>query len=197
MAGALAAVGGLFLDELPGRGRDRRRRAARAGGDPGRVLGGLDSPGGAVVGGLIIGVVSVLTAGYQDELSFLGPRAGRRRALRGDAARAAVAAVRAVRDAGGDPCLGAPPSSRSSPWSCSLALPLYLESFWLQTGLFAMAAIIAAIGLTILVGTAGQLSLAHAFFVAIGAYGYCFLAGAGRRRASTRPRASGCRRCWR
>ena len=35
------------------------------------------------------------------------------------------------------------------------ALPLYLESFWLQTGLFAMAAIVAAIGLTLLVGIAG------------------------------------------
>ena len=57
------------------------------------------------------------------------------------------------------------------------ALPIYLESFWLQTGLFAMAAVIAAIGLTLLVGLAGQLSLAHAFFVAIGAYGYAFLAG--------------------
>src|SRR4051794_2109488 len=40
-----------------------------------------------------------------------------------------------------------------------------------------MASIIAAVGLTILVGIAGQLSLAHAFFVAIGAYGYSFLAG--------------------
>jgi branched-chain amino acid transport system permease protein len=57
------------------------------------------------------------------------------------------------------------------------ALPLYLESFWLQTGLFAMAAIVAAIGLTLLVGIAGQLSLGHAFFVAVGAYGYAFLAG--------------------
>lgn len=57
------------------------------------------------------------------------------------------------------------------------ALPLYLESFWLQTGLFAMAAIVAAIGLTLLVGVAGQLSLGHAFFVAIGAYGYAYLAG--------------------
>jgi branched-chain amino acid transport system permease protein len=56
------------------------------------------------------------------------------------------------------------------------ALPLYLESFWLQTALFAMAAMIAAIGLSILVGVAGQLSLAHAFFVAIGAYGYSYLA---------------------
>jgi len=58
-----------------------------------------------------------------------------------------------------------------------LLLPLYLEEFWLQSGLFAMAFAIAAIGLTILVGTTGQLSLGHAFFVAIGAYGYCYLAG--------------------
>jgi branched-chain amino acid transport system permease protein len=57
------------------------------------------------------------------------------------------------------------------------ALPIYLESFWLQTGLFAMGAIVAAIGLTLLVGVAGQLSLGHAFFVAVGAYGYAFLAG--------------------
>ncbi len=57
------------------------------------------------------------------------------------------------------------------------ALPLDLESFWLQTALFAMAAVVAAIGLTLLVGLAGQLSLAHAFFVAIGAYGYAYLAG--------------------
>lgn len=60
----------------------------------------------------------------------------------------------------------------------ALALPLYLESFWLQTALFAMAAVIGAIGLTLLVGIAGQLSLGHAFFVAIGAYGYAYLSGA-------------------
>src|SRR5215217_5021037 len=40
-----------------------------------------------------------------------------------------------------------------------------------------MAAVIAAIGLTMLVGLAGQLSLGHAFFVAVGAYGYAFLDG--------------------
>jgi branched-chain amino acid transport system permease protein len=57
------------------------------------------------------------------------------------------------------------------------ALPIYLESFWLQTALFAMAAMIAAIGLSLLVGIAGQLSLGHAFFVAVGAYGYSYLAG--------------------
>lgn len=58
-----------------------------------------------------------------------------------------------------------------------LWLPQYVEGFWLQTGLFAMSAAIAAIGLTLLVGITGQLSLGHAFFVAVGAYGYCYLAG--------------------
>jgi branched-chain amino acid transport system permease protein len=59
----------------------------------------------------------------------------------------------------------------------ALAAPLSLTGFWLQTGLFAMAAAIAAIGLTLLVGVTGQLSLGHAFFVAVGAFGYAFLAG--------------------
>ncbi|MFB7999299.1 branched-chain amino acid ABC transporter permease [Streptomyces sp. NPDC056002] len=58
-----------------------------------------------------------------------------------------------------------------------LALPFYLSAFWLQTGLFAMAAVIAAVGLNLLAGTAGQLSLGHAFFLAVGAYGYTWLAG--------------------
>jgi branched-chain amino acid transport system permease protein len=58
-----------------------------------------------------------------------------------------------------------------------IVLPQYLGSFWLQAGLFAMAAIIGAIGLTLLVGITGQLSLGHAFFIAVGAYGYSYLAG--------------------
>ncbi|MDB1089249.1 branched-chain amino acid ABC transporter permease [Streptomyces sp. ACA25] len=58
-----------------------------------------------------------------------------------------------------------------------LALPFYLESFWLRAGLFAMAAAIGAIGLNLLTGSTGQLSLGHAFFLAVGAYGYCIFAG--------------------
>lgn len=58
-----------------------------------------------------------------------------------------------------------------------LWLPQYAQAFWLQTGLFAMSAAIGAIGLTLLVGVTGQLSLATAFFVAIGAYGYSYLGG--------------------
>jgi branched-chain amino acid transport system permease protein len=59
----------------------------------------------------------------------------------------------------------------------AMALPLLLSDFWLQTGLFAMAAVVGAIGLTLLVGVAGQLSLGHAFFAALGAYTYAFTAG--------------------
>ncbi|MFJ9641342.1 branched-chain amino acid ABC transporter permease [Streptomyces sp. NPDC101178] len=58
-----------------------------------------------------------------------------------------------------------------------LALPFYLDRFWLQAGLFAMAAAIGAIGLNMLTGATGQLSMGHAFFLAVGAYGYCILAG--------------------
>ncbi|TYP90322.1 branched-chain amino acid ABC transporter permease [Blastococcus xanthinilyticus] len=59
----------------------------------------------------------------------------------------------------------------------ALALPLLLDDFWLQTGLFVMAAVVGAIGLTLLVGRAGQLSLGHAFFAALGAYTYAWTAG--------------------
>ena len=65
------------------------------------------------------------------------------------------------------------------------AAPFLIDSFWLQQGLFAMAAAVGALGLTLLLGQAGQLSLGHSFFLAAGAYGYTFLAsGAG-------PRAGG------
>ncbi|WP_434975480.1 branched-chain amino acid ABC transporter permease [Streptomyces mesophilus] len=60
-----------------------------------------------------------------------------------------------------------------------LVLPFYLERFWLQAGLFAMAAAIGAIGLNLLTGATGQLSMGHAFFLAVGAYGYCAFAGNG------------------
>jgi branched-chain amino acid transport system permease protein len=60
-----------------------------------------------------------------------------------------------------------------------LALPFYLDRFWLQAGLFAMAAAIGAIGINLLTGATGQLSMGHAFFLAIGAYGYCVFAGEG------------------
>jgi branched-chain amino acid transport system permease protein len=61
-----------------------------------------------------------------------------------------------------------------------LVAPFYLDAFWLQVGLFAFAAMVAALGLNLLFGETGQLSLAHSFFVAIGAYGYTFFASESR-----------------
>jgi branched-chain amino acid transport system permease protein len=58
-----------------------------------------------------------------------------------------------------------------------IVLPLYVGAFWLQLGLFVFAAAIGAIGLNLLTGTTGQLSLAHAFFLAVGAYGYSYFSG--------------------
>jgi branched-chain amino acid transport system permease protein len=57
-----------------------------------------------------------------------------------------------------------------------LVAPFYLDVFWLQVGVFAFAAMVAALGLNILVGEAGQLSLAHSFFIAVGAYSYTLMA---------------------
>ncbi|MGW4032662.1 branched-chain amino acid ABC transporter permease [Streptomyces sp. NPDC004838] len=58
-----------------------------------------------------------------------------------------------------------------------IAVPFYLDEFWMQLGVFTLAAAIGAIGLTIQVGVAGQFSLAHALFLGSGAYLYAFLAG--------------------
>lgn len=72
VAGVLAAVAGLFLvgsptpGVLPGVGAVALRAL------PAAILGGLDSTGGALVGGLIIGLSETMVAGYQDQLLFLG-----------------------------------------------------------------------------------------------------------------------------
>jgi branched-chain amino acid transport system permease protein len=58
-----------------------------------------------------------------------------------------------------------------------LLLPLYVEEFWLRTGFAVFGAIIGALGLNLLVGTTGQLSLAHAFFLAVGAVTYTYISG--------------------
>jgi branched-chain amino acid transport system permease protein len=58
-----------------------------------------------------------------------------------------------------------------------LLLPLYVEEFWLRTGFAVFTAIVGAIGLNLLVGTTGLLSLAHAFFLAVGAITYVYVSG--------------------
>ncbi len=63
LAGALAVLGGLFLAGFPNSPQPTLGDAAlRA--FPAIVLGGLRSPTGAVVGGLVIGETEVMTSGY-------------------------------------------------------------------------------------------------------------------------------------
>lgn len=58
-----------------------------------------------------------------------------------------------------------------------LVLPFLLDASWLRVGQYVMIGAVGAIGLTLLTGQAGQLSLAHAFFLFAGGTWYCVLAG--------------------
>lgn len=58
-----------------------------------------------------------------------------------------------------------------------LVLPLFIDEFWLRTGFAVCGAVIGAVGLNLLVGTTGQLSLGHAFFLAVGAITYVYASG--------------------
>jgi branched-chain amino acid transport system permease protein len=72
VAGALAAVAGAFFVSFPAGGVSNVTGLLALSAIPVAVLGGLDSTGGALVGGLIIGVAQQLAAGYQDDIDFLG-----------------------------------------------------------------------------------------------------------------------------
>jgi branched-chain amino acid transport system permease protein len=64
IAGAVAAIAGITLSSGPAALRPAVGLVALAA-FPAMILGGLDSPLGAVVGGFIIGLTQTLTAGYQ------------------------------------------------------------------------------------------------------------------------------------
>ena len=72
VAGVLAAVAALFLVGAPTPGVSAAAYTVALRAFPAAILGGLDSTGGALVGGLLIGITEALAAGYQDQLSFLG-----------------------------------------------------------------------------------------------------------------------------
>ncbi|HEX6356974.1 branched-chain amino acid ABC transporter permease [Actinophytocola sp.] len=67
IAAALAALAGITLAAGPGGLQPSISFIALAA-FPAMILGGLDSPAGAVLGGVIIGLAEALTRGYQDDL---------------------------------------------------------------------------------------------------------------------------------
>lgn len=58
-----------------------------------------------------------------------------------------------------------------------LIAPIYVSAGYLKAGEYVMIGTVGAIGLTLLTGQAGQLSLAHGFFLLAGGTSYCVLAG--------------------
>ncbi|MFL6164826.1 MAG: hypothetical protein ACJ710_01000, partial [Ornithinibacter sp.] len=70
---------------------------------------------------------------------------------------------------------------RAAAWAALLvmllALPLYIGPGPQSAGQFVMVGAVGAIGLTLVIGQAGQLSLAHAFFLLVGGTSYAVLAG--------------------
>lgn len=72
LAGSLAAVAGVFFTSFPSPGVDNATGLSALAAIPAAVIGGLDSIAGALVGGVVIGLVATYCAGYQDEMSFLG-----------------------------------------------------------------------------------------------------------------------------
>lgn len=73
IAGAVAALAGVTISAGISGGVNPQVQFLALLAFPAIILGGLDSPGGAVIGGIIIGVTQTLTAGYQKEYaSFLG-----------------------------------------------------------------------------------------------------------------------------
>jgi len=72
LAGVLAALAGIFLTSFPAPGVAPTVALSAFLAIPAWVLGGFDSVPGAVIGGLVIGLVTSLTVGYESSLAFLG-----------------------------------------------------------------------------------------------------------------------------
>ncbi len=136
------------------------------------TLGGLDSPFGAVLGGWIIGVAEALAGGYVDfigqDLKILVP-------LARDPRRPAGAPARVVRLTGG----GARVTRTRLAWTALLvaavALPFFFSSYRVSQFTLVLAYAVAALGLNLLVGYSGQISLGHGAFFALGAYATAIL----------------------
>lgn len=73
IAGILGLVAATFLGSMPGYGLQPSTASVAFRAFPAAVLGGMSSLPGAIVGGLLIGLVEVMTAGYQPQfLPWLG-----------------------------------------------------------------------------------------------------------------------------
>ncbi len=163
---------------------------------PAAILGGLDSIGGAVLGGIIIGLLENIAQYIDSEYLHWGNLYEDRAVLRADhhPDDQALRAVRHQRHRAGVGKMAGPSLIPSGDFRTTYAAdttifptttsrnaaiagivlicfaPLVLSAYWLsiliQIGIFA----IAALGLNILVGFTGQISIGHAAFFLLGAF---------------------------
>jgi branched-chain amino acid transport system permease protein len=61
--------------------------------------------------------------------------------------------------------------------AATVVLPFTIDAYWLSTAVFVLIAAIGALGLDLLTGRTGQISLGHAFFLGVGAYTGAVLGG--------------------
>jgi branched-chain amino acid transport system permease protein len=73
--------------------------------------------------------------------------------------------------------LGAKVAATSAVALIAIVLPFGMDAFQLTTAAFVVIAAIGALGLGVLTGYAGQISLGHSFFLAVGAYTAAVLGG--------------------
>ena len=69
ISGAVAAIAGIML-AAGSSGANQTISLIALTAFPALILGGLESPGGALIGGLVIGIAQVMAAGYLTEASF-------------------------------------------------------------------------------------------------------------------------------
>ncbi len=143
----------------------------------GAVLGGIDNPFGAVFGGIAVGVLGNLIGAYRRR------RRGQAVGRAGDHhRRIGVAAVRTVRApprgegvtmADADRALGALVAIAVGVFA--LAFPFIASGYHIYQGAQVLILAIALLGLNLLTGYNGQISLGHGAFFAIGGYGAAIL----------------------
>ncbi|MGY1723507.1 branched-chain amino acid ABC transporter permease [Blastococcus sp. SYSU DS0533] len=76
LAGVLAVVAGVFLVSFPTPGFGFGVAQTALAAFPAAIIGGMSSAGGALVGGLVVGIAETLVTGYGQSLSFLGSGLG-------------------------------------------------------------------------------------------------------------------------
>lgn len=72
ISGLIAAVAGMFLSTFPTLGADPSLRDVAFSAFPAAALGAFESTTGATIGGMLIGIATAVSQGYEGHLAFLG-----------------------------------------------------------------------------------------------------------------------------